>query len=252
MENVGYKSLCQETHRSWKRWLFQTMFFDVCYANLATISNVYVHHVVVHADNFVHPVYGDIGTQTIEGLWMQVKWKLWFKSRRNQTFSPRKGAFFGIFLTKHFFGQFLTIYDCEMTFETMQYLIIYFKAFIDSIIYFKVFMDYFSFRCFLNLGLPLTWLPHLCLHIFNREFVDFDYWQLQYHSKTRCWAHFMQLRWSIFPQNWHTLKAKFSYSCWSSSCSLFVVFVVFKDIRRHYLDWIFWCDSISYHIAGAP
>lgn len=151
-----------------------------------------------------------------------------------------------------FFGQFLTIYDCEMTFETMQYLIIYFKAFIDSIIYLKVFMDYFSFRFFLNLGLPLTWLPHLCLHIFNREFVDFDYWQLQYHSKTRCWAHFMQLRWSIFPQNWHTLKAKFSYSCWSSSCSLFVVFVVFKDIRRHYLDWIFWCDSISYHIAGAP
>lgn len=105
---------------------------------------------------------------------------------------------------------------------------------------------------FLNLGLPFTGLPHLCLYIFNHEFVDFDYWQLQYHSKTRCWAYFLQLRCSIFPQNWHTFKAKVSHSCWSSPCSLFVVFVVFKDIRRHYLDWIFWCDSISYHIAGAP
>lgn len=57
-----------------ERGLFQIMFFDVCYANLATISNgVYVHHVVVHDANFVHLVYGDIGTQTIEGLWMQAK-----------------------------------------------------------------------------------------------------------------------------------------------------------------------------------
>lgn len=47
---------------------------DACYANLTIINNgVYVHHIVIHAYNFVHPVYGDIGTQTTEGLWTQVK-----------------------------------------------------------------------------------------------------------------------------------------------------------------------------------
>lgn len=46
------------------------------YNNVGQLGNgIYDHAVVVHADNFVHPVHPDIHTQTIEGLWMQVKRK---------------------------------------------------------------------------------------------------------------------------------------------------------------------------------
>src|SRR5688572_19480473 len=51
------------------------------YANLSTVNNgVYQHYVVVHANNFVDPVYADVNTQTIEGLWMQAKRQLRYQS----------------------------------------------------------------------------------------------------------------------------------------------------------------------------
>ena len=51
------------------------------YANINQLNNgVYRHEVVVHAHNFVDPVHGDIHTQSIEGLWMQVKRKLRYQS----------------------------------------------------------------------------------------------------------------------------------------------------------------------------
>ena len=44
------------------------------YVNVGTMNNgVYMHEVVVHAHNFVDPLRPDVHTQSIEGLWMQVK-----------------------------------------------------------------------------------------------------------------------------------------------------------------------------------
>jgi len=55
------------------------------YINVATLYNgVYVHEVVVHAQNFVDPIRPEINTQTVEGMWMQVKRKL-----RNQSGTSR-------------------------------------------------------------------------------------------------------------------------------------------------------------------
>jgi hypothetical protein len=46
------------------------------YTNISQLGHgIYDHAVVIHANNFVDPVHRDIHTQTIEGLWMQVKRK---------------------------------------------------------------------------------------------------------------------------------------------------------------------------------
>jgi hypothetical protein len=46
------------------------------YNNVGQLNHgIYDHTVVVHANNFVDPVHSEIHTQTIEGLWMQVKRK---------------------------------------------------------------------------------------------------------------------------------------------------------------------------------
>ena len=51
------------------------------YANVGTINNgVYMHEVVVHAQNFVDALRPDVYTQSIEGLRMQVKRKLRYQS----------------------------------------------------------------------------------------------------------------------------------------------------------------------------
>ena len=55
------------------------------YVNVATRNNgVYVHEVVVHAQNFADPIRPEVNTQTVEGMWMQVKRKL-----RNQSGTSR-------------------------------------------------------------------------------------------------------------------------------------------------------------------
>ena len=51
------------------------------YNNVSTINNmVYGHLVVVHSQNFVHPVHNDVRIQTIEGLRMHAKRKLRYQS----------------------------------------------------------------------------------------------------------------------------------------------------------------------------
>lgn len=80
------------------------------YANVNTINNgVYTHEVVVHSDNFVDPVYEYIHTETIEGLWMQVKRKLRYQSGTSRLLFP---SYLYAFQWRnnhkmHVFGQFL-------------------------------------------------------------------------------------------------------------------------------------------------
>ena len=51
------------------------------YVNVPRLNNgVFVHEVVVHAHNFVDPDRPDVHTQTIEGMWMQVKRQLRYQS----------------------------------------------------------------------------------------------------------------------------------------------------------------------------
>ena len=47
-----------------------------------------MHEVVVHAQNFVDPLRPDVHTQSIEGLWMQVKRKLRYQSGTTSEFVP--------------------------------------------------------------------------------------------------------------------------------------------------------------------
>jgi len=47
------------------------------YRNLANIGQgVYQHYVVVHEQQFVHPMYPEVHTNNIENLWMRAKRKL--------------------------------------------------------------------------------------------------------------------------------------------------------------------------------
>ena len=46
------------------------------YGNLDNIGGgVYMHDVVVHQDNFVHPVHLDVHTNHVENIWMRARWK---------------------------------------------------------------------------------------------------------------------------------------------------------------------------------
>jgi len=47
------------------------------YNNIGLLNNkIYQHEVIVHAHAFVDAVHADIHTETVEGLWMQVKRKI--------------------------------------------------------------------------------------------------------------------------------------------------------------------------------
>jgi hypothetical protein len=80
------------------------------YANVNHINNgVYTHEVVVHAHNFVDPVHAEIHTETIEGLWMQVKRKLRYQSGTSHGLFP---SYLSAFQWRnshklHVFGQYL-------------------------------------------------------------------------------------------------------------------------------------------------
>ena len=44
------------------------------YANLDTIDHgIYLHSVVIHAENFVNPIDQDVHTQSIESVWCRAK-----------------------------------------------------------------------------------------------------------------------------------------------------------------------------------
>jgi hypothetical protein len=59
------------------------------YVNVPRLNNgVYMHEVVVHAQNFVDPHRPDVHTQTIEGMWMQVKRKLRYQSGTSRDLFP--------------------------------------------------------------------------------------------------------------------------------------------------------------------
>jgi len=59
------------------------------YVNVPRLNNgVYVHEVVVHAHNFVDRHPADVHTQTIEGMWMQVKRKLWYQNGTSRDLFP--------------------------------------------------------------------------------------------------------------------------------------------------------------------
>ena len=82
------------------------------YANVNQINNgVYTHEVVVHAKNFIDPVYSEINTQTIEGLWMQAKRKLRYQSGTSHgLFTSYLSAFQWRYSHKvHVFGQYLRL-----------------------------------------------------------------------------------------------------------------------------------------------
>ena len=40
------------------------------------IRSLYTHEVVIHEENFVSPISGDIHTQNVEGMWSVLKRKL--------------------------------------------------------------------------------------------------------------------------------------------------------------------------------
>lgn len=82
------------------------------YVNVNTINGgVYTHEVVVHAENFVDPVDAEIHTETIEGLWMQVKRKLRYQSGTSRGLFPSYlSAFQWRYSHKvHVFGQYLRL-----------------------------------------------------------------------------------------------------------------------------------------------
>ena len=82
------------------------------YNNVSAINNaVYDHQVVVHAQNFVHPVHNDVHIQTIEGLWMHAKRKLRYQSGTSRNLFPSYLAEFQWRHShkEHVFGQYLTL-----------------------------------------------------------------------------------------------------------------------------------------------
>ena len=80
--------------------------------NVSTINNAVCNHqVVVHAQNFVHPVHNNVHIQTIKEMWMQAKRKLRYQSGTSHNLFPSYLAEFQWWPShkEHVFGQYLTL-----------------------------------------------------------------------------------------------------------------------------------------------